>query len=77
MSLNNLGKALSKLGRREEALTAATEAVEIHQRKLAETPAVFAAALHESLTTLADLLTILGRNDEAQDIRNQIDRPQR
>ena len=52
MSLNNLGHQLSELGRREDALAAAQEAVEIHRRLAAERPDAFLPDLATSLNNL-------------------------
>jgi tetratricopeptide (TPR) repeat protein len=65
MSLNNLGNRLSELGRREEALQAAEEAVEI-RRGLAETrPDALLPDLAGSLNNLGNRLSELGRREEA------------
>jgi tetratricopeptide (TPR) repeat protein len=63
--LNNLANRLSDLGRREEALKAAKEAVRL-RRALAEArPDVFIPNLALSLNTLANRLSDLGRREEA------------
>ena len=63
--LNNLAVRLSDLGRREEALTAAEEAVG-HYRALAEArPDAFIPDLALSLNNLANRLSALGRREEA------------
>ena len=65
MSLNNLGNMLGELGRREEALQAAQEAVDI-RRRLAETrPDAFLPNLAMSLNNLGTMLSQLGRREEA------------
>ena len=64
-SLNNLGNVLSDLGRREDALAAAQEAVEIYRRLAAERPDAFRPDLAGSLNNLAQLLSDLGRREEA------------
>ncbi|HEY76408.1 MAG TPA: tetratricopeptide repeat protein, partial [Thermoflexia bacterium] len=64
-ALNNLGIALSALGRREEALAATKEAVE-HYRQLAEAnPQAFRPDLAMSLNNLGNVLSALGRREEA------------
>jgi tetratricopeptide (TPR) repeat protein len=63
--LHNLGGALSALGRREEALEAAQEAVEVY-RKLAEAnPQAFLPNLAMSLNNLGNGLSALGRREQA------------
>jgi tetratricopeptide (TPR) repeat protein len=63
--LNNLANRLSALGRREEALKAAEEAVG-HYRALAEArPDAFIPDLAGSLNNLANVLSALGRREEA------------
>jgi tetratricopeptide (TPR) repeat protein/nucleoside phosphorylase len=63
--LNNLGNRLSELGRREEALAAAREAVE-HYRELARVqPDAFLPNLAGSLSNLGNRLSDLGRREEA------------
>jgi tetratricopeptide (TPR) repeat protein len=63
--LNNLANRLSDLGRREEALKAAEEAVG-HYRALAEArPDAFIPDLALSLNNLANRLSDLGRREEA------------
>ena len=65
MSLHNLANMLSALGRREEALKAAEEAVG-HYRALAEArPDAFIPNLALSLNNLANMLSDLGRREEA------------
>ena len=51
-ALNNLGVCLSKLGRREDALAAAREAVDIYRRLAAERPDAFLPDLAMSLNNL-------------------------
>ena len=55
-SLNNLGNRLSELGRREDALAAAQEAVEICRRLAAERPDAFRPDLAGSLNNLGAML---------------------
>src|SRR5438034_873004 len=64
-SLNNLGTGLSGLGRREEALAAAQEAVAICRRLAAARPDAFLPDLAMSLNNLGAGLGNLGRRDEA------------
>ena len=65
MSLNNLGKDLSNLGRREEALAASQEAVAI-RRRLAETrPDAFLPDLATSLGARGQALTQEERHADA------------
>jgi tetratricopeptide (TPR) repeat protein len=64
-SLNNLGNRLSALGRHEEALASAQEAVDIRRRLAAARPDVYTAALASSLNNLGNLLSALGRHEEA------------
>jgi tetratricopeptide (TPR) repeat protein len=65
MSLNNLGTGLSGLGRREEAVAAAQEAVDIRRRLAAARPDAFLPDLAMSLNNLGARLSGLGRRDEA------------
>ena len=64
-SLNNLANRLSALGRREEALAVATEAVEIYRALAAVRPDAFRPDLAGSLNNLANRLSALGRREEA------------
>ena len=63
-SLNNQSILLSELGRREEALAAIEEALTIH-RPLAQAPDAFLPDLASSLNNLADCLSHLRREAEA------------
>ncbi len=64
-SLSNLGNRLSQAGRRDEALTATTEAVTTY-RQLADTnPAAHLPDLAASLNNLGVRLSQAGRRDEA------------
>jgi len=63
--LNNLGIRLGDLGRREEALEAAREAVEIYRSLAAERPDAFRPDLAMSLNNLGTFLSELGRREEA------------
>ncbi|MHC4168468.1 MAG: tetratricopeptide repeat protein, partial [Planctomycetota bacterium] len=62
---NNLGNRLSELGRREDALTAAQEAVEIRRRLAKDRPDAFAANLATSLGALGTCLHGAARLKEA------------
>ncbi|MBM4328263.1 MAG: tetratricopeptide repeat protein [Deltaproteobacteria bacterium] len=63
--LNNLGNMLSDLGRREEALKAAKEAVEIYRDLAKARPDAFLPDLAMSLNNLGGRLSNLGRREEA------------
>ena len=65
MSLNNLGNRLSELGRREDALAAAEEAIDICRRLAAERPDAFLPNLAASLNNLGGCLSELGRREDA------------
>ena len=65
ISLNNLGLRLSDLGRREEALKTAAEAVKIYRRLSDRRPDAFEPDLAMSLNNLAPMLSELGRGEEA------------
>ncbi len=64
-SLNNLGIRLSELGRREEALAATQEAVEIYRQLAQANPQAFLPNLARSLNNLGNRLSALGRREEA------------
>ena len=64
-SLNNLANRLSDLGRREEALAAAEEAVRLRRVLAAARPDAFTPDLAGSLNNLAAFLSDLGRREEA------------
>ena len=64
-SLNNLGADLSNLGRREEALAASQEAVDIYRRLAQTRPDAFLPDLAMSLNNLGACLSDLGRREEA------------
>ena len=64
-SLNNLSGRLSDLGRREDALAAIEEAVEIYRRLAAQRPDAFAPNLASSLNNLSGCLSDLGRREDA------------
>ena len=63
--INNLAKRLSDLGRREEALDAAQEAVEIYRELSDARPDAFRPNLAASLNNVANRLSDLGRHEEA------------
>ena len=65
MTLNNLGNCLSELGRREEALEAAEEAVKIRRELAKSRPDVFLPDLAGSFNNLGQCLSELGRREEA------------
>jgi tetratricopeptide (TPR) repeat protein len=65
MSLNNLANRLSDLGHREEALTAAQEAVQLRRQLAAARPDAFLPDLAMSLNNLANRLSDLGHREEA------------
>ncbi|MBF0161900.1 MAG: tetratricopeptide repeat protein [Magnetococcales bacterium] len=64
-ALNNLAVSLSRLGRREEALQQAQEAVAIYRELAAARPEAFRPDLAMSLNNLANFLSALGRREEA------------
>ncbi|HWX62296.1 tetratricopeptide repeat protein [Bradyrhizobium sp.] len=64
-SLLRLGTRLSDLGRREEALAAGQEAVDIIRRLAHSRPDEFLSDLARSLNNLGGLLSYLGRHEEA------------
>jgi tetratricopeptide (TPR) repeat protein len=64
-ALNNLSLSLSALGRREEALARAEEAVDIYCGLAAARPDAFLSDLAMSLANLASRLSALGRREEA------------
>ena len=63
--LNNLGFALSEMGRRAEALQATQEAVDLYRRLAAQHPDAFLPYLAASLTNLGVMLSEMGRREEA------------
>jgi tetratricopeptide (TPR) repeat protein len=65
MSLNNSGAMLSNLGRREEALAASQEAVDITRRLAQTRPDAFLPDLAGSLNNSGAMLSNLGRREEA------------
>ena len=64
-SLNNLGIRLSDLGRREEALAASQEAVDIRRQLAAARPDAFLPDLARSVSVLSDALAALDRHEES------------
>jgi len=64
-ALNNLGVALSALGRYDEAWTATREAVDLYRALAAARPDAVRPNLARSLTNLGNVLAALGRYDEA------------
>jgi tetratricopeptide (TPR) repeat protein len=65
--LNNLANRLKAVGRREEALNTAQEALRINQQLAKARPDVFLPNLATSLNTLGNRLSDLGRREEALD----------
>jgi tetratricopeptide (TPR) repeat protein len=63
--LGNLGAHLSRLGRREDALAAAEEAVAQYRRLAAARPEAFLPDLAASLNNLGNQLSELGRREDA------------
>ncbi|WP_158817323.1 tetratricopeptide repeat protein [Methylocapsa sp. S129] len=64
-SLNNFGDRLSGLGRREDALAATREAVDLYRRLVAESSEAFAPHLANALNNLGSRLGDLGRRKDA------------
>jgi len=64
-SLSNLGVRLGDLGRREEALAASQEAVDIRRRLAQSRPDAFLPGLATSISVMSDVLAALGRDGEA------------
>ena len=63
--LNNLSLRLSALGRREDALAQAQEALRLHRQLAHARPDAFLPGLAMSLNTQANMLSHLGRREEA------------
>jgi len=63
--LNNLSVAISALGRREEALKAAQEAVDIYRQLARANPQAFLPDLARSLGVYGSILLAMKRHDEA------------
>ena len=75
-SLNNLSIRLAEAGRRDEALTAIQDAVEIYRRLAAANPAAYEPDLAMSLNNLSIRLADAGRRDEALTaIQDAVDDP--
>ena len=66
MSLNNLGADLSELGRREEALEAAREAVQIYGGLVERFPQAFLTNYQISLGNLVERLRECGQSPESE-----------
>ncbi|MEM7042536.1 MAG: tetratricopeptide repeat protein [Pseudomonadota bacterium] len=64
-SLNNLATTLRDLGRRDDALTVAEEAVGLRRQLASERPDAFLPDLAMSLNNLANMLSGLGRREDA------------
>jgi tetratricopeptide (TPR) repeat protein len=64
-ALGNLSVRLSDLGRREDALAAAEEAVALYRTLAAQRPDAFRPDLATSLNNLAAMLSDLGRREDA------------
>jgi tetratricopeptide (TPR) repeat protein len=64
-AFNDLANRLSDLGRREEALAAAEQAVDLYRALAASRPDAFTPDLATSLNNLAAALSDLGRREEA------------
>ena len=69
--VNALGIRLSNIGRREEALTAAEEAVRLRRGLAAAHPDAFTPDLAQSLNNFANTLCNLGRREEAFTAANE------
>ncbi|MCU1358021.1 MAG: repeat-containing protein [Acidimicrobiales bacterium] len=65
ITLNNLSVFLDAVGRREEALAAAEEAVAIYRVLVEVNPAAYTPALAPSLNNLSNRLNTAGRREEA------------
>ena len=68
---NNLGVRLSNLGRREDALAATNEAVEIYRQLARQRPDAFLPDLAMSLNNLGIMLNDLGRREDALAATNE------
>ncbi|MGD0109963.1 MAG: tetratricopeptide repeat protein, partial [Rhodopila sp.] len=64
-ALNNLSVRLSELGRREDALAVAEEAVSLYRALAAQRPDAFRPDLALSLNNLATMLSELGQREDA------------
>jgi tetratricopeptide (TPR) repeat protein len=65
VALNNLGARLGELGRREEALAAGQEAIDIKRRLAKSRPDALLPGLADGLDNIATDLSWLGRREEA------------
>jgi tetratricopeptide (TPR) repeat protein len=65
MALSNLSNHLSNLGRRDQALEAIQQAVDLRRQLAADRPMVFNAYLVDALDRLSDCLSDLGRQEAA------------
>ena len=63
--LNNLANMLSAVGRREDGLAAAEEAVALYRELARARPDAFTPHLAGSLTTLANMRSYVGRREDA------------
>jgi tetratricopeptide (TPR) repeat protein len=66
VSLNNLAALLPALGRLEDGLMAAEQAVEIRRRLAKHNPTAYEKDLATSLISLSSVLSTLGRRDESE-----------
>jgi tetratricopeptide repeat protein len=66
MSLTNLAAFWSEVGKQDEALVVAREAVELYRALAEASPAAYTPDLAMSLNNLADILAADGRSEEAQ-----------
>jgi len=71
ITLGKISNLLSDLGRREEALQAASEAVDIHRGLAKARPDAFLPALAGSLHNLGNKLSALGRREEALQVTSE------
>ena len=71
-SLNNYANLLSEVGRRDEALAPAEEAVTLRRTLAAANPAAYTPNLATSLNNYANRLAEVGRRDEAEAIRREL-----
>ena len=69
----DLSNRLADLGRREEALAAIEQAAGIYRQLAEARPDAFLPALASSLHTLANVLSMLNRAEEASAIRDEAD----
>ncbi len=70
-SAHTLGNRLSKLGRREEALAASQEAVDLYRRLAQARPDAFLPDLARSISVTSDVLTAFDRPTEATQAAHQ------